>query len=89
MKRSIRVAENLQPQGGLTNNRAIGFDLRSRFRSLNQNFVSHGPIWAGFRAWRKGLAPCDAHESHQNSTEKPIFVHRIRCLKETAGANLV
>jgi hypothetical protein len=51
---AIGVAEDFDVNGSLADVLAVGFDLRSRRRSFNEDVVSHGAVRTVFSAWRNG-----------------------------------
>src|SRR5947208_3170513 len=57
VKCPVRVAENLQMQRGVAHHLAIGFDSRSRRRSLYQHVVGHRAMRSALGPWGYCLTP--------------------------------
>ena len=73
-------------QGRFADYLAIGFDLRARRRSLNQDIVGDSAVRAALRTRRHRLATCNAQESGQPEANCPLPSHNINCPKNARRA---
>ena len=88
MERSVLVAKYLQMQGRFTDDLAIGFDLRARFRGFNKDIVGDCAVRAALgigRHWHSP-APDHAYGCNEHRAKFALFSHNTLCLKETTRA---